>query len=68
MAADFLTTSGVTRAVAARGLSAPEQTVRNLANRGVIKAQRDSEGRRVFTPDTVDTVCAYLRKRRRRQA
>jgi DNA-binding transcriptional MerR regulator len=53
----LLTTSAVANAA-----GVPEQTVRQLEKRGVIKAQRDSNGRRLFESNTVDAVRKYRRQ------
>ena len=54
----FLTTSGLANAA-----GVPEQTVRNLEGRGIIKCTRDSSNRRLFKQDAVAAVKEYRQRR-----
>ena len=59
MSDEMMTTSG-----AAKFLDMPEQTVRSLANRGLLLVERDSVGRRLFTRKNLELFA----KTRQREA
>ena len=61
--ASLLTLSGLARECNKLGIFAPEPTLRNLADRGIITAERDSSNRRLFNTDQVSLAVAYLQKR-----
>jgi DNA-binding transcriptional MerR regulator len=48
----------------ARALGKSEDTIRDLERRGVIRARRDSAGRRIFRPDQLNRAREHYNKRR----
>jgi DNA-binding transcriptional MerR regulator len=55
---------GIGVSVAARELGVSEGTIRRLDSTGVIKAARDSAGRRQLTREQIETLRVYFQRNR----